>query len=177
GDQRCGVAVATHEFRGVTEGQVQNVVKDQHLAIAVRARTDTDCRGLHFGRDHGCDLAWNSFEVNAGDAGSVERGSIAHELLDVAERLALHLVSAHDIHRLRGKADVACHRNFRVDDAPDQISPLLAAFDLDRFCSSLLDEACSIAHRFFGTEVVRAVRHIADDKGVFYAAPHGPRVV
>ena len=44
--------------------------------------------------------------------------------------LALHLEAAHGVHRLRGEAEVAHHRDLGVDERLDHRQPLAAAFEL-----------------------------------------------
>src|SRR5712691_9770445 len=118
-DQRGRVGIAAHKFGRWAEGQVQDVVEDEYLAIALRSSADADGWSCHFRRDHGGDFARNAFEINAGHTGAIECYRIAHELLDGSERLALHLVAAHHVHRLRSQPDVPGDGNLGVDNATD----------------------------------------------------------
>src|SRR5579871_6196589 len=139
-DHGGGVAVAAHELGGRSERQVEQVVEDEYLAVALGAGANADGGRVDFGGDHRRHFARDAFEYQAADAGAVQSDGIAHELLDVAERLALHFVSAHDIDRLRSEADVAADGNFGVDDAADEISALFAAFDFDDLGAAFFDE-------------------------------------
>ena len=133
----------------MAKGQIEQIVEHQHLAVAIRSGADADGGSVDLGRDHGGDFARDAFEIHAGHAGAVERDSIAHELFDAAERLALHLVAAHHVDRLRGEADVPGDRNFGVDDAADQVDAFFPAFDLDDFGAGFFHEAGGVAHRVF----------------------------
>ena len=59
-----------------------------------------------------------------------ERLGVVDEQLGAARLLALHLEAAHGVHRLRGQADVAHHRDLGVDDGLDHRHPLAAALEL-----------------------------------------------
>src|SRR6266700_6392500 len=91
------IAVAAHEFCRRAEGQVQDVVKDEHLAIAPWSSADPNCRSGDLASDEVGYFAGNSFQENAGYTGAVESGCVPHELFDVGQRLALDLVSAHAV--------------------------------------------------------------------------------
>src|SRR5438876_7526018 len=80
-DQRGRVGIAAHKFGRWAEGQVQDVVEDEHLAIALRSSSDADSWSWHFRRDHGGDFPRNAFEINAGHASAIKCYGIAHELL------------------------------------------------------------------------------------------------
>src|SRR5438445_9217897 len=106
------VAEAGYELCRRSEGEVQDVVKDEHLAIAARASAYANGRGMDFAGNQVRDFARNSFQENAGHSSAVEGGGIAHELLDIGQRLALDFVSAHAVHGLRSEADVSSDGNF-----------------------------------------------------------------
>ena len=48
GDERGCIAVAANELGRLDEREIQNVVEDKHLAIAVRASADADGRSRDF---------------------------------------------------------------------------------------------------------------------------------
>src|SRR5450432_2900350 len=109
------------------ERQVDEVVEDQHLTIAIGASANANRWRFDFSRDHGGDFAGNAFEIDAGHAGAIERDRIAHELLDGIQSLALNLVASHDVDRLRREAYVPGHGNLSVDHAANHIDALLSA--------------------------------------------------
>ncbi len=49
-DQRGGVSIAANEFRRMSKRQVDQVVEDQHLAIAIRPGADADGRRFNLER-------------------------------------------------------------------------------------------------------------------------------
>ena len=49
-DHRAQIGVAANELGRRREGQSQQIVEDQHLAIAIRAGADADGRDLQFVR-------------------------------------------------------------------------------------------------------------------------------
>jgi hypothetical protein len=91
--------------------------------------------------------------------------------------MALHLVSAHGVQRLRRQPDVPDHRDFRLNHSFDQARSLFAAFNLYRFGASVLYEARGIAQRFALANVIRGERHVRDQECVLHPAAHGAGVV
>src|SRR6185437_16624544 len=124
------------------------------LSVAIRARADADGRRLDFSRNHGGDFTRDAFEIHTRHSRAIERHRIAHELFYAAEVLALYLIAAHHIQRLRGQADVSGHRNFCVDDATDQFAAFLPAFDLDHFRSRFFHETGGVPHRVAGIGLI-----------------------
>src|SRR5277367_1706036 len=97
-DERGCIPETANEFGWRSKGEIQNIVEDDHLAIAVRSRSNADGRSRDFGRDHGGHFARNAFEHKERYARSIERHGIAHKLFDLGQRLALNLVAAHDVY-------------------------------------------------------------------------------
>ena len=91
GDQGRRIAIVPDEFGGSAESHVQDVMEYQHLAVAFRARSDTNRRGLNFGGNHGSNFARYSFQVNASDTGAVE--SHATTLPEVIQEMLLTTTS------------------------------------------------------------------------------------
>src|SRR6266481_7820469 len=87
-DQGSRVPVAANEFCRLSERQIDEVVENQHLAVAIWTSADADSRRFDLSRNHGRNFARNAFKHNAGHAGAVERDRIAHELLDAVQSLA-----------------------------------------------------------------------------------------
>src|SRR5258708_10097180 len=98
-DQGSRVSVAANEFCRLSESQVDEVVEDQHLAVAIRTSADANGRRFDLSRNHGRDFAWNAFKHNTGHAGAVKRDRIPHKLLDAVQSLALNFIAAHHIDR------------------------------------------------------------------------------
>src|SRR6266542_286922 len=159
-DLRSSVAVAADKLCRRAEGQIQNVVEDEYLAIASGTRADSNGRSGTLAGDEVCHFARNSFQENASHSYAVERSSVPHELFDVGQRLALHLVSAHAIHGLWGEADVCGDGNLRVDDLMNEVGAFFATLDLYHLGPAFFHKAGCIADSFVGTDMVRAVRHV-----------------
>ena len=72
---------------------------------------------------------------------------------------------------------MAHDRNLGVEDCLDGFDALqLPAFDLDRM-GARLDEPAGVAHRLFVRDVIREVRHVADDERALRTAHDGARVM
>ena len=153
-DQGCQVRIATDELGWRRKGQSQKIVEDQNLPIALRAGADADGRDFQFARDHGRNLARDAFENDATGASAFQGDRIAHQLLDCLQGLALHLVSAHGVQRLRRKSDVADHGNLGLDHAFDQARALLATLNFYRLGPSLLDKTSGVAQSVARRDVV-----------------------
>src|SRR5205823_1601280 len=137
-------------------------MKDQHLTVAAGTGADSNRRRDNLVGDHFSDLAWDSFQKNAGHACAVERCSITHELLNIRQRLALHLKAAHAVYRLRRKADVSCDRYFGINYSPNQVRAFVAALDLHHLRATFFYEARCIAYRILRAHVDCSIRHISD---------------
>src|SRR5215475_15435319 len=152
-------------------------MEDQHLAITLGPGADPDGWRFHFGRDHGRDFSRNAFEIDARHAGTVESHRVAHQPLDGRKVLALHLVTAHHIHGLRGQPDVASDRNFGVDDVADEIGTLLSTFDLHGLGACFFHVPSRVAYSFVHAHVVGAVWHVDREQRVLHGAPYSAGVV
>src|SRR5581483_969624 len=176
-DQRSGVGIMPNEFRGRTKSQIEEIVENQHLPVALRTRSNANCGRAHLDSDHCGDFPGNAFEVDAGYSGAVESGGVAHELLHRRKRFALHLVTTHYVNGLRGQTDVAGDRNFGVDNMPDEIGAFLSAFDLHRFGPAFFYKPSSVTHGLFYSQVVGAIRHVGDEQSMLDATAHSLHVV
>ena len=152
-------------------------MENQHLPITLRASTNTDRRSFDLGSNQRRNLTRNAFHKYAGHARAIQRHGIAHQLFHCAQVLSLHLVSAHDIDRLRRQPNVPGHRNLRVGDAANQVSPLLPTLDLHHFRPAFLHKARCVAHGVRSVNLIRPVRHIRHKQRILHAAAHGLHVV
>ena len=176
-DLRRSVAIAAHELGGRRKRQVQNIVEDEYLAVAVRAGADADGGSLDLGRDHGRHFARNAFQENTGNTCTIKRHSITHQLLDIGKGLALHTVAGHHIHRLWSQSDVTGDRNLGINHAPNQVSTFFSAFDFYSFSSTLFHEAGCVTNSLIPRSVVGTVRHISQQQGMFDAPPDGAHMM
>ena len=112
-----------------------------------------------------------------GNSGLVERDGVTQQPVDGLCGLALHLVAAHAMHRLRRQADVSDDRNLRVDNAADEGNAPGAALDLHRLGTTFLDEARGVLQRLAAARVIGAEGHVGHQKCVPHGAAHGASVV
>ena len=86
--------------------------------------------------------------------------------------LALHLEAAHGVHRLRGEAEVAHHRDLGVDDGLDHRHALAAALELHAWAPARISVA-ALRTVSSTRHVVAHPRQVADDQAA--RAWPGPR--
>ncbi len=98
-------------------------------------------------------------------------------MLDRAQRLALHLVATHGVHRLRRKTNVSHDLDFGIDQALNQVSTLLAAFDFYRLGSTIFHEADRVTQAVAHAHVVRRIGHVGDQESVLHSAAYRAHVV
>ena len=87
-------------------------------------------------------------------------------------RAALHLEAAEHGRGLRREADVAHHRDARVDDRPRARDRRAAALELHRVGAALLHEPHRVRDRLLVRGLVGAERHVGDDERPLRAARH-----
>src|SRR5581483_11017766 len=164
GDESGRISIASYELCGRPERQVQNVVENEYLAIALRSSANADRRRADFSRDHCGDLARNTFEVQACHSGPVQRYGISHKLFDSTQVLSLNLVAPHYVDGLRSQANMACDRNLRIDDVTNKIGSFLSTLDLHYFRSAFFHKAGRVDDGIFRVRVIRAVRHVRNEQ-------------
>jgi hypothetical protein len=173
-DKGAGVGVAADEFGGRGEGEVEQVVKDEDLAVAIGAGSDADGGDGQLGGDGGGHLAGNAFEDDSACPGFGEGVSVGLELVDGLGRAGLDAIAAHAVEALRSEAEVADDGNLCLDEGADKVDA--RPFDLDGFGSRLFDEASGVG-KAGGNCGVAAEGHIRDDQSATNGAAHGAGVV
>src|SRR5579871_272729 len=96
-EERCCVAEGADELGVWREGEVEEIVEDEDLAVAVGAGSDADGGDAGGGGDAGCDLAGDAFKHDGDGAGGFENGGVGHECVDGGHRAALDAVAAHAV--------------------------------------------------------------------------------
>ena len=142
-DEGTGVCVAADEFGGRREGEVEQVVEDEDLAVADGASADSDGGDRQLSCDFLCYFARNTFEDERAGSSMGEVMRVRLELLDGFGGAGLDAVAAHAMEALRSEAKVADDGNLGVGDGADQLDA--RPFDLDGFRTCLLDEADGVA--------------------------------
>ena len=166
-----GVGVLANKFGGWREGEVDEVVEDEDLAIAIGACADADGGDGEFGGDGGGDFTGNPFEDDCAGSGIGEGLGVGLELEDGFSGASLDAVTAHAVKALRGEAEVGDGGNFRFSEGADQIDA--RAFDLDGFGAGFLDEADGVGEAFGYRAVIAAEGHIGDEQGPADGAADG----
>jgi hypothetical protein len=79
GEEGGAVGILAAEFCGRTEGEVEEIVEDEDLAVAVGAGADADGGDAAVGGDGGGEFAGNAFEDDGDGAGVFEGDSVGDE--------------------------------------------------------------------------------------------------
>ena len=166
------IPVPPHKFRRRPKRQVQNVVKHQHLPVAFWPGANPNRRSADLRRDHRCHFARNPLDKKTRHPRAIQSHGIAHELLDRAQALPLHLVPAHHVDRLRRQPNVPRDWNLSVNNLPDQLRALFPTLDLDDFGPAFLHETRGISNGVLGINLIRPVRHVRHQHRTLHAAPH-----
>ena len=169
--------VGAHEARLERVVHAQQVVDDQHLAVAADARADADGGDGELPGDALGDLGRDALEHHRVGAGVLERAGVGDQPLGAAVLATLDLEAAQLVERLRGQADVTHDRDAARHQAPDQLGVLGAALELDRVSAALLDQASGRGQGRLDAGLVRHERHVADHVSPVRAARHRAGVI
>ena len=90
---------------------------------------------------------------------------------------ALHLETAQTVGCLWGKANMALHRNARINNSRCHLGHLGAALQLDRISPALLDKTSRIGDCLSVGRVVGAKGHVSDNQGPLDPTRHRLAVV
>src|SRR3954464_7179721 len=131
-DRRAGFRIALHEGRREAAEHPDEIMKDEHLAVAVRAGADTNGRNRDAPGDHSCERRRHELEHDAPAARRCERLRAFEDAARILLILALQLVADESGRRLRREANVPEHRYARAYEAFDERRDLGAAFELHR---------------------------------------------
>jgi len=99
--------------------QAEQIVVDEHLAVAVGAGADPDRRHREPARHLRGDRRRHGLEHDREATGCLERARVVDELQRRLRGLALGLEAAQHRRGLRGQPDVPHHRDPGGDDRPD----------------------------------------------------------
>ena len=145
GDRRADVGIALRELRLELAVEAEHVVKNKHLTIAVRARTNPDGRDRKALRRKRPNGSGDTLEHDREGSGVLERERVLDESPRRTRGLRLHLEAAELSDPLRREADV-CHDSDAVrGERADGLDDLGASLDLDRVHARLLQEARRVA--------------------------------
>ena len=176
GDERGRVGIAADKLGGSCSGEIDEIVEDENLAVALRARADADGGNGERGGDEPACLARNTFQHDGDGAGGFQSLRVGDKVVDGGGGFALHAI-ADAMYRLRREADVADHGNLGLGEGGDQSGAVAAAFDLHSFCACIFDEAGRVGDGFSGRGVVGAEGHVGHQQCVADRATDRARVV
>ena len=138
-DERAGVGIAADKLGGRRKGQVEQVVEDEDLAVAVGTGANADGGNGQLGGDLRGHFAGNALEHDGAGAGFGQGQRVGLELQHGLRGARLHAVAAHAMNALRGEAEVADDGNLGVGEGADQFKA--RAFDLDGLGAGFFDKA------------------------------------
>src|SRR6516164_11560167 len=138
-EERGRVSISANKFGGRREGEVEHVVKHENLAIAIRTGAYPDRRNRKLRCNLGGHLARNSFEHHNAGSSLGEGTRIGLELGNCFGGAGLHAVTAHAMHTLWRKAEVAHDRNFSGGESAHKFDA--RPLDLDRFGACFLHKS------------------------------------
>jgi peptidoglycan/xylan/chitin deacetylase (PgdA/CDA1 family) len=174
-DERGGISVLADKLGRRGEGEVDEVVEDEDLAVAVRAGADADGGNGQLGGDGGGDFAGNAFEYDCAGSGIGQGESVCLELEHGFSGAGLDAVAAHAVNALRSEAQMADNGNFSFSEGADQIDA--RTLDFDRLGAGLLDEADGVDEAFGHRAVIAAEGHVGHKEGAANGAADGASVV
>src|SRR6266699_6906675 len=128
----------------------ENVVTDQHLAIAMRARTDAD-RGNPQPRSHDLrDRIGNTLNYQREDASVFQRKRVRDQFLRRFITASLLTHASQLMHVLRGQPDMPHNGETRRRESPNGLRNGASALQLHGSSASFLEEPCRVLHGLLG---------------------------
>ncbi|CAB4642024.1 unannotated protein [freshwater metagenome] len=123
------IGITTNKLGKNAIFDTENIVEDEHLSIATSASADTNGGDVDRFGDHATNFVGNTLD-NDGETTSVGKGfCIVNQCQRRFVLTALHLESAHSVHRLRSQTNVAHHWNLGVDKCFDHRKALTSTFE------------------------------------------------
>ena len=178
GDDDLGeVGVLLGVLRDEVGVEAEEVVPDLHLAVALRAGADADGRDVELLGDDARDVDGHRLEDDGVGAGFLQGHGVVQQADGGGGRLALHLVAAELVDRLRRQAEVAHHRDAGLDEQAHRLGDARAALQLDGLRAALLEHAAGVAQGVGGAGLVAHERHVGDDVRLAGGADDGLHVV
>ena len=169
--------IAPHELRHGIDREPQHVIRDQHLAVAMRTGANADGRNPQIGGDELRHGLRNGFQHHGKRSGCFERQRISPKARGILVATGLLAESAKLVHGLRQESQVPHHRNSGGDQTRCRLDGRSTAFDLHGRCAALLHQAPRMAQRFFWVDLVGHKGQVGHQQRASHTAAHGPRVM
>src|ERR1035437_109561 len=141
GEEGSAVGILAREFCLWREGEVEEIVEDQDLAVAIRARAYANRGYATLGSDAGGQFPRDSLEHDGDGTRIFESERIGCKTIHRGEGLALNAISSHAVDGLRREAYVGNHGNLRFRQALDQFGARAATLDLDCLSARVFHKA------------------------------------
>ncbi len=174
-DRRSELRVLLDEARRFAVIEAEQVVPDEHLAIATGPGADSDRRDRQRLGDAGRDGSRDGLEDNREAPRRLERKRVLVELNCLRRIPALRFEAAEHRRGLRRQADVTHHGNSRGRECANAGEHRAGTLELDRVGGRLLDEPDRRLERLRVRYVVRAEGEVGDHERPAGAAVHGAR--
>src|ERR1035437_5777990 len=101
GEKGRAVGILAREFRGWGEGEVEEIVEDEDLAVAIRAGANADGGNAALCCDACSQFARDAFEHDGDGSGIFERLSVGGKTIHCVYGLALNAITSHAVDGLR----------------------------------------------------------------------------
>src|ERR1700682_295010 len=143
------LGVLPNEFRDVVRIQSEDVLDDEHLRVAMRARADADGRHRQRLRHPLSEHARDALEDDGEGAGLFQRSSIGEDLLRRFVAATLDPHAAELVDELRSQPQMAHRRDDHRGQGLRIADDASSSLHLHGMDASLLQEATGIADRIF----------------------------
>src|SRR5437588_7481385 len=125
------VRVLLYELGPVADGQAEQAVNDQHLAVTGRSRSDADGRDRERGGDLRRQRGRDAFKNHREGTCLFQFAGVGKDPLGASQVLALDLEPAQTMNALRSQAKVSHDRNTGFHKSLNQRLERPTAFELD----------------------------------------------
>ena len=176
GNLLAKIDVLAGEFRRAVDAQADEIVENEHLAVAIGAGADADGRDAKFLRDARSEFARHGFEDDGKSSGGFDGARVTHQTFGGFDRFSLNAKAAEFKNGLRREADVRHHGDFRFDEARNRFHALFATLEFHRF-GAVFHKAQRVANSFLGRNVKCAEGHVRDEEGATGSAADGANVM
>src|SRR5437588_1026575 len=169
------VRVGLDEARLAAGGQAQQVVDDEHLAVAARSGADPDGGDGQGRGDLAGERRGDTLEHDAERPRRFQLTGVLEDPGGDLGVLALDLEAAQPVHALRRQTDVAHDRDSGLGQPAGRLDRgRPAALQLHRVHPRLLEQAAAVVDRLLDRGLVGEEGQVTDQQGVARAARHGP---
>ena len=150
---------------------------DEHLAVAIRARTDADGGNVDLTRHARAQSRRDALEYERKRAALLHGHRVAQHLIRPFIGFPLHLEAAERMDALGCEAHVPHHGNLALHHRAYLVFHADAAFELHRLGAALLDEAARVQDGVARADAEGEKRQVGHEQRLGLGAAHRPGVV